>query len=365
MEVTMRRARKGDADAINFIFNQAIDEDGSNLDIDRKTRAYRERWLEEHDRRHPVFVGEVDGEIICWVSLSPYSDRYAYDWVAELSIYVRRDMRRKGLGTLLLKFIEKQAMRLGYYKIVLSVYASNRTALHTYRRAGYRDVGVFRSHGYHKGQLMDIMFMERLLPMPDMDFLKKYYRENYPFYQQYFDMQDEQQKRLREGTLHTLEEFEEVPVEDPSGLPEGIVRFLKSKRSSTSPDGPGDGFAYQPEEPSKPEPEEEAVGKRETAADFVPEAAASAEREEAAAEPERENDAGEEKAPEEEAALDMPSAPEPPAKPKKPRTQKMVLGDKTAAERGHKGRKKAQPDTDGPLEGQLLLEDIILKEQTD
>ena len=236
MEVVMRRARREDADAINEIFNQAVEEGNSNLDIDSKDRAYREEWLADHDGRHPVYVGEMDGTVVCWVSLSPYSQRYPYDWIADLSIDVRRDLRGKGLGSQLLRFIEQRAEELGYYKIVLSVFGGNLSALHTYRRAGYRDVGVFRGHGYYKGRLVDIVFMERLLT-PDMDRLKDYYQKNYPWYQDFFDQEqaEEEAHLRRNGMLPPLEgaeeeEFEEVKGEHPGELPEGIVRFLRSKK---------------------------------------------------------------------------------------------------------------------------------------
>ena len=41
MEVIMRRARRTDAAAINHIFNQAVEDGDSSLDIDAKDQAYR------------------------------------------------------------------------------------------------------------------------------------------------------------------------------------------------------------------------------------------------------------------------------------------------------------------------------------
>ena len=206
MEVIMRRARRSDADAINDIFNQAVTEGESDLDIDVKDTEYRRQWLAYHSRRHPVYVGELEGRVVCWVALSPYSGHYAYDGVAELEMYVAPQYRHQGLGGLLLKFIEQQAMNLGYYKIVLSVYAANLQALHAYRRAGYRDVGVFRNHGYRKGKLYDMVFMERLLPV-DMEALNRYYRETYPFYEEYFHREEAlyEAQMLRNGMVRSEE----------------------------------------------------------------------------------------------------------------------------------------------------------------
>lgn len=219
----MRRARETDVESLRRIYNQMIEEDEYCLQIDFIESEDCRNWLLAHDKRHPFYVGEIEGEVVCWVSLAPYSVLYPYDWVAELSVCVRQDLRGKGLGGLLLKFIEQQAVRLGYYKIVLSCYTNNLRALHAFRHAGYRDIGVFRNHGYHKGRLVDMMYMERLLAA-DLENLKDYYSRTYPFYADYF----EEEELLAEQELY-LEDFEEIPVEDPAALPDGIVRFFKRK----------------------------------------------------------------------------------------------------------------------------------------
>ena len=54
MEIIMRRARRTDAAAINYIYNQAVEDGDSILEIDVKGQSYREEWLAAHDRRHPV-----------------------------------------------------------------------------------------------------------------------------------------------------------------------------------------------------------------------------------------------------------------------------------------------------------------------
>lgn len=385
MEVMMRRARRSDAAAINVIFNQAIEDGNANLDIDCKDLAYRQQWLADHDKRHPVFVGEMDGEIACWVALSPYSGRYPYDCVAELSIYVRRDLRGMGLGGLLLKFIEQQAADLGYYKIVLSVFGGNQAALHAYRRAGYRDVGVFRNHGYYKGKLVDIVFMERLL-VPDMEFLKQYYRERYPFYEEFFAQQqaEEEATLRRNGMLPPLEgegleeEFEEVPVEDPAALPEGIVRFLRSKKK---PD-----YRKLVEASRRQEAEEREAKEQEADPERAEEpqegsqlAPVEAEEETAAPETpqaERPEEAGAEAvSPPPSEGPAVPETPEPPqgeqpegkqekAPAEPPPVKAPRDGDASQSSKKRSGgrprkKKPDQEEGDGPLEGQLNLEDVI------
>ncbi len=383
MEVIMRRARRTDAAAINHIFNQAVEDGDSSLDIDAKDQAYREQWLAAHDRRHPVYVGEVEGRVVCWVALSPYSSQYPFDGVAELGVYVDRDFRHQGLGGLLLKFIEQQAIALGYCKIILSVYATNLQALHAYRRAGYRDVGAFRNHGYHKGKLYDIIYMERLLPV-DMEALNRYYRQNYPFYEEYFRREEAlyEAQMLRNGMIRSeedptkwipgaghagyvddwngqtvrvvknappLEEIIHAQEESQREMPEAEPpEEAPSEEGPPETGGPDTGFP----EPELPEDASAGKGPVPPAAEEAPKAPAApgamAEREpvaDACPQPPAQGEAAE-------TAPDQPLAEEPPAPaPTRPKGKK-------------KKRKKAVPEEeDDPLEGQILLDEVIGRQE--
>lgn len=202
MKVIMRKARRTDVGAMNRIFNESMKPDGTCQDIDPKDEAYRLQWFVGHDKKFPVFVGELEEEVICWAALSRYSTDYAYDGVALLEAYTDSHMTIPGLQESVMRFVEEQAQELGFYKLITSVFWNNRSALHTYRTAGYRDVGIYRNHAFYKGELVDVVFMERLLQV-NMDRLKKYYRGKYPFYEECFAKEEalQEYQMLRNGMM--------------------------------------------------------------------------------------------------------------------------------------------------------------------
>lgn len=206
MEITIRKVKRSDINEMNRIFNDGMKTDGTCLDIDPKGESYRLEWLAEHDKKHPVFVGELDGKMVCWAALSRYSSDYPYDGVVFLSQYVDSGAGVQGLHESLLHFMEEQAARLGYYKLIVSIFANNRIELHRYRTAGFRDVGVFRNHGFYKGELVDMVYMERLLPVELSD-LKEYYRKAYPFYEEFFCREEVMQElhMQRNGMMRSPE----------------------------------------------------------------------------------------------------------------------------------------------------------------
>ncbi|MBT2738974.1 arsinothricin resistance N-acetyltransferase ArsN1 family A [Bacillus sp. ISL-7] len=159
----IRKALESDIISILEIYNQGIEDRIATLEEGTKDYVYIKEWFERHQGRFKVVVAEQDGSVAGWASLNPYSNRAAYDGVADLSIYISRDHRGKGLGKQLLAEIESIAAANGFHKIVLFTFPFNRLGQGLYRKMGYREVGVFQNQGKLDGEFVDVMAMEKLL----------------------------------------------------------------------------------------------------------------------------------------------------------------------------------------------------------
>ncbi len=159
----VRSASAGDLDAIRRIYNDGIEDRVATLDEDAKTADDMAAWWSAHQGRYGVLVAENAGDVVGWASLNPYSHRCAYDGVADLSVYVARDARGTGIGSLLLRALEKTAKAGAFHKIVLFTFAFNPGGQGLYRKLGYREVGTFREMGRLDGHFVDVMAMEKIL----------------------------------------------------------------------------------------------------------------------------------------------------------------------------------------------------------
>ncbi len=159
----IRAADTGDVKRILHIYNQGIEDRIATLEGDQKDIAYMNNWFQQHQDRYAVIVAEYDNEVIGWASLNPYSQRCAYDGVADLSIYIDRAFRGKGVGSILLERLEEIAKEKDFYKIVLFTFPFNQIGQHLYHKLGYRDVGVFEKQGILDGKYVDVKIMEKLL----------------------------------------------------------------------------------------------------------------------------------------------------------------------------------------------------------
>ncbi|HVQ75928.1 MAG TPA: arsinothricin resistance N-acetyltransferase ArsN1 family A [Candidatus Binatia bacterium] len=159
----IRTALASDAEAICRIYNQGIEDRVATLETEARTPEERREWLGARGPRQPVIVAEADGAVIGWASLNRFNPRPAYDHVADLSVYVERSGRGRGVGRRLLERLVELGRELGYHKLVLAAFPSNAAGMALYERMGFTRVGIYREQGLLDGQWVDVIVMERLL----------------------------------------------------------------------------------------------------------------------------------------------------------------------------------------------------------
>lgn len=161
--VLIREANLKDIEPIMDIYNQGIEDRIATLESEAKDLLYMKNWFEQHRDRYKVIVAEQEGDVLGWAAINQYSSRCAYAGVGDLSIYIAREYRGKGVGSLLLKEMEKVAIENGFYKIVLFTFPYNKIGQALYNKNGFQEVGTFKNQGILDGKFVDVMAMEKMI----------------------------------------------------------------------------------------------------------------------------------------------------------------------------------------------------------
>jgi L-amino acid N-acyltransferase len=162
--VHLRPAAGADASAVAAIYNEAVRTTVATFDTEPRSLEAQRAWFHQHDARHPVIVADLAGDVVGWASLSPWSDRRAYDGTAEVSFYVRADHRGEGVGRHLLEEVVASGGRLGFHVLLSRIADGNAVSVHLHEALGFRPVGVMREVGFKFGRWVDVYLMERPLP---------------------------------------------------------------------------------------------------------------------------------------------------------------------------------------------------------
>lgn len=139
----IRIARPGDLPAIVDIYNQSIPSHRSTGDTQPLRIEDRMTWFEEHRaEEHPIFVAEVDGQVIGWCSLSAYRPgRAALRFTAEISYYIDLAYHRRGIGTALIERALTACPALQIKHLIAIVLEGNQASLKLLEKMGFEQWG--------------------------------------------------------------------------------------------------------------------------------------------------------------------------------------------------------------------------------
>lgn len=164
MNYKTRLAVDDDMAVVAEIYNEGIKDKVSTLETRIRTPEDMLAWFQEREDRYKVIVCEdAHGQIVGWASLNVYKARESYAGVADLSIYVKKSERCKGIGTIILNDLVAVAKDNDFFKLVLSVFRVNEAAINLYKSQGFREVGTFMSHGRINNKWIDVVIMEMMI----------------------------------------------------------------------------------------------------------------------------------------------------------------------------------------------------------
>ncbi|MFI3313806.1 MAG: N-acetyltransferase family protein [Eubacteriales bacterium] len=111
----------------------------------------------------PWLVAVEDGVVLGYAYASPFHSRTAYRWTADVTIYLHRDSRGKGLGHLLYEKLFAILADLGYRSIYAIVTGQNDVSLRFHKKLGFDTDLVFPQAGYKHGLWLDVHYLCKFL----------------------------------------------------------------------------------------------------------------------------------------------------------------------------------------------------------
>ena len=161
--LTIRPARIDDLPAINAIYNHFVLHSTCTYQTEPETPEGRAAWFANHGAKHPGTVGELDGKVVAWGSLSRFHARAAYGRTVENSVYVHPDQHRRGYGRALLVDLIERAGTLGHHAIIALIDADQAPSVRLHEAAGFVQVGLLKEVGFKFNRWLHVVYMELVL----------------------------------------------------------------------------------------------------------------------------------------------------------------------------------------------------------
>lgn len=158
--MSIRFATADDAASLLAIYAQYIDTAITFECTLPSEEEFAHRIL-EISSEYPYLVSEEDGRIVGYAYAHRLKEREAYQWDAELSVYLDRSFTSKGLGKrlygLVIDILKLQGIKTVYGVVVVPNEKSER--LH--ESLGFSRIGVYHNTGYKCGKWHDVVWYDK------------------------------------------------------------------------------------------------------------------------------------------------------------------------------------------------------------
>jgi acyl-coenzyme A synthetase/AMP-(fatty) acid ligase/L-amino acid N-acyltransferase YncA/acyl carrier protein len=159
--VLVRPARERDLTDVCALVNHYVAHTSFNF----RTEPHElEEWIADWSAtsaRYPWLTAHLDGALVGIAYAAPWKGRAAYDWCAEVTVYVAHDRRRVGVGRALYRRLLPILDAQGYRTQLAAIALPNAPSVALHETCGFRHRGTLDGVGYKQGSWLDVGFWQR------------------------------------------------------------------------------------------------------------------------------------------------------------------------------------------------------------
>jgi phosphinothricin acetyltransferase len=164
-DLLIRIANDRDLPALTELYNYYVCNTAISFDLSPFSLEQRREWFKQYspEGRYRLLVAQQEGQIVGYVTSSPFRVKAAYETSVETSIYLNPELTGRGIGKelylALFDFLQEEDVHRAYAGITLPNAAS--IALH--RKLGFRAIGIYEEVGRKFDKYWDVQWYEKKL----------------------------------------------------------------------------------------------------------------------------------------------------------------------------------------------------------
>lgn len=152
-----------DVDAIAAIYNYHI----LNTTVVFETQPFdaekMQAMLTEIASSYPFIIADDGGQLVGFAYVHAWKTKKAYDKTVESTLYIREDMKGRGIGSFLLQELLLQCRQRGLHAVIACITQENEESIRFHEKHGFQKVSHFRQVGRKFDRWLDVYDYELLL----------------------------------------------------------------------------------------------------------------------------------------------------------------------------------------------------------
>ena len=169
-EIIIKTASPQDAPQLLEIYGPYVKNTAITFEYEVPTVAEFTSRIQNTLKKYPYIIALRGTKIVGYAYASPYKGRAAYDWCVELSLYVDKDERGKGIGTKLYTAIEKKLHDMNILNIYSCISVTDTEDEHLtnksrefHKKFGFSQIASFKQCGFKFSKWYDMIWMEKII----------------------------------------------------------------------------------------------------------------------------------------------------------------------------------------------------------
>lgn len=161
----IRFATENDAPEILDIYSPYVAYSPVTFECDVPRVYEMQRRINKINNTYPWLVCEKNGEVAGYAYASAFSERAAYNWSVEMSVYIREDCQRCNMASALYYAVIEILKLQGFCSAFARITVPNDKSVSFHKAFGFAEVGHLTKAGYKLGAWHDVKILEK--PMAD------------------------------------------------------------------------------------------------------------------------------------------------------------------------------------------------------
>jgi len=153
---TIRMAREADAAAIRAIYGPFCTATSVSFELEPPSEDEIASRVRSVTAGYPWLVLDDDGAVAGYAYAGRHSERAAYGWSVDATVYVAPSHLRRGVARALYTTLFELLRQQGFFKAHAVIALPNPGSIALHEAMGFASVGVYRGVGYKLGAWRDV-----------------------------------------------------------------------------------------------------------------------------------------------------------------------------------------------------------------
>lgn len=159
--ILVRTVNSEDAEKLVEIYKPYVKETAITFDYEVPSAGDFKEKIAKILKKYPFLVVENNEEVLGYAYASEYYPKRAYDWTAEITIYLSKAARGKGIGDILYNKLEKELREKGIYRLTSCIAYPDEGSVSFHTKHGFRKVAHFEKVGYKFDKWYDVVWYQK------------------------------------------------------------------------------------------------------------------------------------------------------------------------------------------------------------